>query len=59
MVLDQEKHVFLQSYGDSLVEFISPDSHARFMISRRWLLRFHFKQDTLQYYTVSEGLTGP
>jgi len=59
MVLDQEKHVFLQSYGDSLVEFISPNNPARFMISRRWLLRFHFKQDSLRYYTISEGLTGP
>lgn len=57
--LQKERHDFLAVSGDSLLEFISPGEPAAFLISRKWMFRFHFRHDSLQYYTVNEALTGP
>ena len=55
----RERHDFFQSYGDSLIAFISPSEPAGFLISRKWMMRFHFKADTLSLFTIREALTGP
>jgi hypothetical protein len=58
-VLEFEKHAFLQQYGDTLITFISPEVRASLLISRKWLLRFHFQNKVLTTFTAREALTGP
>jgi hypothetical protein len=50
---------FLKTYGDSLIAFISPPENASFLITRKWMIRFHFRNDSLYCCTISEALTGP
>jgi hypothetical protein len=57
--LSREKPAYLHSYGDSAIAFTSQEYHAAFLISRKWLIRFHFAGGMLTYYTVTEGLSGP
>jgi hypothetical protein len=57
--LQKEQHVFLQASGDSLLEFMSPEAKATFLISRKWIFRFHFREGKLVKYSASEALTGP
>jgi hypothetical protein len=57
--LSREKPAYLHSYGDSAIAFTSQEYRAAFLISRKWLIRFHFSKGLLTYYTVTEGLSGP
>ncbi len=57
--LEQEKPAYLHILADSCIDFTSPESRARFLIARKWLIRFHFQDKRLSYYTVGEALTGP
>jgi hypothetical protein len=58
-LLLRERHDFVQVCGDSEISFISTGQRAAFLISRKWLLRFHFKDGVLSGYTVAQNLTGP
>ncbi|HEV7230211.1 MAG TPA: hypothetical protein VGO45_02720 [Bacteroidia bacterium] len=58
-ILSTWNHDFLKAYGDSLIAFISPPANASFLITRKWMMRFHFRNDSLYNYTIREALTGP
>jgi hypothetical protein len=58
-IMEQENPAYLHILADSCIDFTSPESKARFLIARKWLIRFHFQDKRLSYYTAAEGLTGP
>jgi hypothetical protein len=58
-VLLRQRHDFYKCYGDSMIAFISPSEPASLLIHRKWMMRFHFRADTLSRITIGEALTGP
>jgi len=59
VLLQQEPHEFLLREGDSVISFISFKHKGAFLISGKWMIRFHFLEGGLKGYTIREELSGP